>query len=743
MRPSKRKKLTVDVGVIPSLGRESIKDHTTAVLELVKNSYDAGATIVDVEIFGEGEEAFIRIADNGQGMTEHEIDQNWLRIGYSGKIAEKYIENRRRTGEKGIGRLSSDRLGSVLEMKSLAKKDGIKGVIINWDDFSEMGNDIDTVEIDYFEEDVVIDLPQKDPDSPIPTSGTELIIRKLRQEWLPKDIDELYEQLAILVSPFDSKVNFDIRLNYGGDKNNRTVTPSEISNYFEIKLVAKFNPSDQTLKIDLWNRKPNGTKRVKQRTKTMALEQVVTLNDYEVAIDKAKVGEVEILLIFYPRKSQILLGSKFRLGQLKEYLDRNSGIKLYRDSIRVKPYGDLDQPGGDWLNLGARFARNPAGRGRPDHRIRPSQLVGAIFIGRDSNPELSDSASREGLIQYDGFRMLHELIIGCIRLVEAESHGLFVQEEGEAEEEDNGLDKDLETVNKRIVDVRDDLKEASKALEVHSDDQVKEIGENISVIVDKLNYASESIEYLENQTRLFRGLATIGIASAVFGHETNLRISRLVGSVTASKKYLEKTPPDVYNSIKNLEQAVEGSNRVMAWGGFALDRIRRDKRERRKEPVNKVIESIISELNDTFKAADIEIIDSGLRTEVESMIFKIDIESIVLNLLTNAFTACKQNKKDRRIAVTLEPAEKGKQKGFTITVSDTGPGVNEKLRDIIWEPAFSTKSVSQGATEEGTGMGLAIVDSIVDELKGTRNVDDDPNLGGAKFEVWLPFVGKK
>ena len=115
MKPTKKKSLSVDVGVIASLGRDSIKDHTTAILELIKNSYDAGASLVDVEIMSHLDEPYIRIADNGCGMTEEVIDNNWLRIGYSGKREDRFIKRRRKTGEKG-----SDMFIAISPFKSLA-----------------------------------------------------------------------------------------------------------------------------------------------------------------------------------------------------------------------------------------------------------------------------------------------------------------------------------------------------------------------------------------------------------------------------------------------------------------------------------------------------------------------------------------------------------------------------------------------------------------------------------------------
>ena len=79
------KKFTIDARVILQLGRDSIKDHTTALIELIKNSYDADAKLVEIEIYSKETNDLIRVADNGFGMTEKELENNWLRIGYSEK----------------------------------------------------------------------------------------------------------------------------------------------------------------------------------------------------------------------------------------------------------------------------------------------------------------------------------------------------------------------------------------------------------------------------------------------------------------------------------------------------------------------------------------------------------------------------------------------------------------------------------------------------------------------------------
>jgi len=107
----KPKRFTVDAARCCRSSR-SIKDHITAVIELVKNSYDANASVVVIDLAvsaGEPSVHSIRITDNGCGMDEDQIENNWLRIGFSEKLADRIVKGRRKLGEKGVGRLLRDR----------------------------------------------------------------------------------------------------------------------------------------------------------------------------------------------------------------------------------------------------------------------------------------------------------------------------------------------------------------------------------------------------------------------------------------------------------------------------------------------------------------------------------------------------------------------------------------------------------------------------------------------------------
>jgi len=146
MGPMSTKRFKVDARAVISLGRDSIKDHVTALVELVKNSYDAGATVTEIELsldHPDSKKHFIRIADNGSGMNESDVERKWLRIGYSDKLKQKKVGGRRLLGEKGVGRLSADRLGECMQLRAQSKHEAPIGIQVDWADFESAGTDID------------------------------------------------------------------------------------------------------------------------------------------------------------------------------------------------------------------------------------------------------------------------------------------------------------------------------------------------------------------------------------------------------------------------------------------------------------------------------------------------------------------------------------------------------------------------------------------------------------------------
>lgn len=730
------KQFTVDARTIIHLGRESIKDHTTALLELVKNSYDADANVVEIEIYKKTTQDIIRVADDGDGMTETEIDDHWLRIGFSNKRSEKESSNkhRRKTGEKGIGRLSADRLGEILEIRTKSSTEDTYGLTVNWELFNRDDQELSKVPIEEIEKPVTIILPdQKKRDT-----GTELLIKSLRANWTPENIQNLYNELSILTPPFKEVEDFEIYLTNdvafefnGKVEPTNTLTP-------EVEIELDYDGESYDL---LYTIKDRFTVKSEPEVEIISwqslMQKVIDPFSYSFS-DSLKSGPVKVKLLLYPRTKALAEGTNFTLGELKEYIDKNVGVKIYRDNISVKPYGFLNvQYGGDWLGLAERHSRNPAGVDRPEYRVVANQLVGAIFIGRDKNPHLTDSASREGLVENEAFYDLRALTLGALALLENRRYQIY-------QERKNNKDiqpTPTETVGKfkdKIESIREQVKSLKNVTPINKEESqdFQQTIEHIEEFIKDSELTSLSFEELLNHNRVLAGLATLGISAAVFGHETQGAITEFNAAAILAKEYLEVSPEDIIIAIDELNKAISYGSQVAAWGAFALSRVQKDKRRKEDRNIKDIIISILSELDAVFSAVHITI-EKNL-SSVKAKVYPMDIESIFINLLTNAYTACLQHSSNRTISVTLDYEEYEGKKGFYVILANSGPPLETKLIEWIWEPLNTLKKDAEGK-ESGTGLGLTIVKSIVEALKGQQKVYNDEALKGAAFKIWLPI----
>src|SRR4051812_31814019 len=115
---------SIDTHIFRELGELLVGRDSTALVELLKNAYDADATRVTV--YGENlqntERGLIRISDNGHGMTAKKFVDSFLRIASRAKDIDHPLSprfRRRFTGAKGIGRLAAHKLARVMEIESV------------------------------------------------------------------------------------------------------------------------------------------------------------------------------------------------------------------------------------------------------------------------------------------------------------------------------------------------------------------------------------------------------------------------------------------------------------------------------------------------------------------------------------------------------------------------------------------------------------------------------------------------
>ena len=192
------------------LGRDLITSDNIAILELVKNSYDAHATKVEITILSDK----IKIADNGKGMTLDDVINKWLFVAYSAKkdgsedASYRSQFNRHYAGAKGIGRLSCDCLAVNLKMTTKSAESSTAEVLyVDWSVFENN-------QLKEFDE---IAIPHESSNEPIKfpnnsTTGTILEFSDLRSSWGRQEILSLKKSLEKMINPFSGVDNFQIEI---------------------------------------------------------------------------------------------------------------------------------------------------------------------------------------------------------------------------------------------------------------------------------------------------------------------------------------------------------------------------------------------------------------------------------------------------------------------------------------------------------------------------------------------------
>jgi len=731
----------VDAKTIIHLGRDSIKDHTTALIELVKNCYDADACNVDVDVYCKNGLDYIRVSDNGFGMTRDDLINGWLHIGFSGKRISKHSKTgRRKTGEKGIGRISADRLGGIIELVTKTKQDGIIGLKVDWDEFDVDGKDISDINVEIFYPNK-IKTPNRDGETS--ETGTEITITKLRQSWSVSNIENLYYELSALTPPFNDVKDFQIELKNDVAPSFSRRVNSEFFKASEIELTAVYDGAGSDILYTIKDKYTN--KEIVQSIKWQQLLTKIYKTENPESSEDLKCGPVSLKLLFFLREAASVQGTEFKISELREFLDNNAGVKIYRDNFAVKPYGfPHSQFGYDWLELAERKAKDPAGigRGGESYSITPNQLIGAVFISRDNNIDLSDSAAREGLVESESFYDLRNFVLGSINMLETHRANIYPLIEKSRESKKPTASKESEQIQLQLFSVKEDLESIknemqSNSMKSASSLEIRPIDKSIEKVEDITKKVDKTISELLNWNRVLSGLATIGISSTVFGHETEGSISLFTNATDNARMLIRSNPPEIDTAISEIDKALKHSKKVASWGAYALTRVQREKRSKKLINIKKTVDNVVKELKPAFEASSIKIESKG--ESLVSKTYQMDIESILINLLTNAYSACNIKGGIRRVIVNVEHEDKKNIQGYNLCVSDTGPGVADEFKKRIFEPLFSTKMTASGNSKSaGTGLGLTIVKSIVDDLNGNITVSQDAELSGAFFKVWLP-----
>lgn len=694
---------------ILTIGRDLIQDNYAAVVELVKNAYDADSPDVQLEfIMSPLHSGYsIIIADHGHGMSKEDVVNKWMVPSTQDKFdRRKSPSGRTMQGSKGVGRYAASILGKdlLLETVSIAGEKTTAHFV--WKDF-ESAEYLDDVEI-RLETTKVSEPP-----------GTRLTVNgddEFLSEWDQKRFEKLQFELKKLKSPVDSVFKddeFRIGLRVTGfpgvEDIDEVIDPYLLFDLYDYRIAGKIG-SDGKGTITYSS----------QKARNIADEQIDFDIKQDVPIDFEKSirsGDFEIDVRAFDRDNdaiESLIGRGLReesgnyvgKNQARQLLNAYSGIGVYRNGFRIRPLGDADF---DWLKLNARRAQNPS------LHLGNNQVIGYVRIESAHWSGLEEKSARDGLKDNEAFNRLKEVTLAVIRQLERRRYEYRRKA---------GLSKPaikVERELKRLYSL-EKLKHLILRLLIEAGcdqstiDRITQFFDETEKDMDKEGYE------IQQALRVYQGQATLGKILNVIVHEgsqplsyfrnqiPNLRYWRERFQKTGELGKLEKMLSIVNGVEENMEIFVKLFGR--------LDPLAAGKRAAKKPlELKKTIQDVLSVFENEMKSEDVSTEIRGA-DNFKFYAWSQDIYAIFTNLVDNSLYWMSQKKRKKR-KITIELVSDGHSLSH-IDYRDTGPGIEPSLieNEVIFEPEFSTKP-------EGTGLGLAIASEAAErnglELKALKS----------------------
>lgn len=754
--------LSVSARVAMQLGRESISSSVTAILELVKNSYDADATKVRIRFQSLGEkDARLIIEDDGRGMTLSQLRDHWMVIGTANKaVVRKTKKGRTPTGEKGLGRLGLDRLCAMTRVQTVAENSPPVELEIDWSSYERATSRLEeVVHSIYTLTDIEID-PISGQQAAFP-HGTRLVLQGLKDEWSAEALGELRSELSLLVSPFAAPNDFTIELESGqaDEKLDGVVkVPSFVLDAANWKVTASISLSeDSTSNVEI-------RMQSEQHETEYHLKPVPWKEWVRDGSEQPLCGPLEMEFYYFPREKTFAGEKILTKADVVQFLEANQGMRIYRDGFRVKPYGQPNGEG-DWLRFAFLKARSPEGPAQKGTvgawRVSYHQIVGAVFLKHEANPALSDQTNREGLVEGKAFAHLRTFATKVVRFFEL-SHQKYAQ----SQKTDEPTASDAEKKAKASVAASDDaLKQLSEVLgRITPTPQAsqsatalpKEVVDAVTrtqALIEKVrSTAAESAEAIavekaqvEKQKNMLSNLASLGILAAAFGHETVdwagnvVKYAERLDEDVISKAWWigEAERPDVQKTMKFL---ISESRKLRKFAKFTLGNISRDKRTKKKDIcLRRVLDTVFSAFREVLEGEKRILPEYPTSGDFYVEGYAMDWESIFVNLIINASWAMETTApNERRIRVGIRTEDDF----HIVQFDDSGRGLEAGTEEAIFEPTFTTKRNERGE-EIGTGLGLTIVRAFVEEhSQGKVAAIQKGPLGGASFTITIPASTK-
>lgn len=661
------------------LGDQLIKNESIALVELVKNSYDADANKVDIymEHVDNAEDGIIIIEDDGYGMDAETVENVWMEPGSDFKsekfrnreLSPKY--KRLPIGEKGIGRFGVHKLGNQIEL--VTKKDGAKEVFvrIDWTIFNNYRY-LDDVPIKIIEREQPVLFKNG-------ATGTSITISDLRKEWTRGVARNVKRTITALVSPFEANDSFNAEFDIADKPGwfEGLLKWDDIKDYALFNFKVTINGS-KIKKFDYsftpWASMPkiSGRKEDKDNAIISKFSELEDEDGRKFSLNDHEIGDVVFEGYIFDRDAYVMrLGVSDKTG-FKNYLDNNSGIRVFRDGLRVYDYGE---PENDWLGLDLRRVNQPT------KRLSNNIILGAIYLKRSDSSDLIEKTNREGFVENGAYKAFRDSILHTLNIVET----LRFSDKQKLREIYGPTPK-----SEPVLHVLGELKEYVDK-NVKEDDVKKEIVAGLVKIEEDYKRINENL----------LKAAGAGLSMSVVVHEVEkiiLEVAKVLKAENASERAM--------NLVKHLEKLIDGYSAIIR------------KSTQTNEDVREVIDQALTNTEYRLASHKVEVIKSyknykgGIKTKIARGL----VIGSIMNIIDNSiYWLEKAGRKKKKIYIDVSEEEKG---FLNIIIADNGTGFLLPTEEIT-EPFVSAKP-------GGIGLGLHIASEIMAAQKGKLSF---PELG--------------
>lgn len=702
MTDSKKHNIKAKSHILSLLGDELIGSDSLAIFELVKNAYDADAENVTVEFIDLNQEnQQIIIEDDGHGMNSSVIQDVWLTIGTdfkrgkNRKESEKY--KRVSFGNKGVGRLAVHKLAKKITLETQAEGEALTSrLIIDWAELIASKEFIQELEVNI-QTVSGISFPKG--------KGTRIILDNLTtKRWTKKALKDLVRKIENIKNPFTPNPDFNIKIkanDFYQEWINEVAGTTNILNdslyKFSFKVqVSSENPDDFAKFIWLYYFNPPAQikvdKRISRNRETTdfhigeLFKEIDGEEDYCMFLrnkDLKGIGTIKGKFFVF-NQSSVILKQNFggQINAVKQFIKENSGVKIFRDNIRVYNYGE---PYDDWLGLDLDKIQRTG-----DH-FGKKVTIGAIELDlKSSNEGLVEKTNREGFTDNETYNRFH--------LLTKEVYNFF---EREAER-----DKDL---------VEEYIQGTRPIKKVGFSETIKELEEKIK---DK-NLEKELKPLLTRVDKDYTEMRDIMVNSGMTGlnlgiafHEVDREIRFINADLNADQIDIN----GVKDKVRNLIQILESLSPILRQNKSALSSARKileiaKRRNENRFGYHKIIFScpVLTGENEDF----------NVKVPTNLLI------SAVSNLIDNAIYWARSKRDQQRNDESYKPAiyigtDLYTFEGPAIIVCDNGPGFSVEP-EYLTQP-FKTKK------EGGMGLGLYFADLVMNMIGGKLIFPDASDL---------------